>query len=456
MSNEVEKKAWYRQGAFYAVVTLVIIAGLIFGGLYYVWSRTLGRMQVVKLQDSQQSTQVTLPPPAPTQSLTAQEHKVISGVVNILLLGVDTRQESSMNERSDSMMILSINKDQKRLKLISLQRDMLVEIPGRARMDKLTHAHSYGGAASSIATVNHTFRTNLQYFVEINMYNMENLVNALGGVEVDVLPAEVPTINRCIAEANRVFPNTTPSPYLDHAGRQLLNGRQAVGFARDRDNNRDEFIGDYARMYRQRILLQHLYERFKDAGLSQKLNFISEAFSMVRTNMPRSEVLEMAKDVLPLMNQSIEQLSVPIEPFYRSYSGTAWVNLCDFNGMIPEIQKFIYGRTFPFERVYEVPGAPNSSIPMAPSLIPQTPPPVQPAESSTPLMTDEHGNPLESTVEPSDTTEPSETEETSPDYSAPEPSTTFDPGNFPSDDDFFPTETTPEPSKGSPPPFWRH
>lgn len=280
---------------------------------------------------------------------------------NILLLGIDSRDPDSIKERSDAMMILSINKQESKIKLISLQRDMLCYIPGTYNFEKLTHMNAIGGPEMTLATVNDILRLDIKKYAVVNMRKMEELIDLAGGVEIDVEEHCLNTLNYIIWAANRNFPETDPVAEVEHAGLQHLNGRQAVSYARNRTDNLGEYVGDYARMYRQRIVLQALFDRFMSIGNSRRLDMVSEAMSMVTTNLEPTEIVAIAATVLPAMNKTIDQMQVPIEGYYVSANSFAWVNLCDFNGMIPHVQEFLYGKTSSFEPVRQIPGAPGST-----------------------------------------------------------------------------------------------
>ena len=278
-------------------------------------------------------------------------------ITNILVLGIDSRDPDEINTRSDTIMILTVNQKQKKLKLTSLQRDMLVPLPDTDEMDKLTHANVYGGPEYMIQTINDILRLDIDRYVVVNMRNLEKIIDKLDGIEIDVPEEAYGFLDPIIDEQNNVFSDTPASPYVTKSGLQVLNGRQSVAYAR----NRSTAGSDYDRMGYQREVVQAMLTKFLDVNLTQKLEVVKEGMSCVTTNLSETEILGMMQSVLPIVDEEIETLTVPIEGYNTEYSGEVWLNLCDFNGMIPLIQEFIYGKTFDFDPVPEIPGAPNSS-----------------------------------------------------------------------------------------------
>ena len=279
----------------------------------------------------------------------------IDGIFNILLLGVDTRDSESVKERSDSMMILTVDQIHGKVKLTSLQRDMLVYIPGIDEPQKINSANSFGGPLLAMRVVNETLRLNITDYMVVNMRGMEQIIDLAGGVTLDILDEQIEYINDEVNYENGFFPDTEKSPLLTKAGRQLVNGRQAVAYARIR-----KLDSDYKRMERQRLVIQAMLNAFLKADLSTKSNMIAEGLSLITTNMTSEEILNVGINMVPKLSGDIDQLQIPIKGYFTEYSGSNWVNLCDFNGMIPILHEFIFGETYPFDPVKIIPGAPNS------------------------------------------------------------------------------------------------
>ncbi|MBQ3865883.1 MAG: LCP family protein, partial [Clostridia bacterium] len=125
-------------------------------------------------------------------------------VKNILLIGIDARARGNEAGLSDSMMILSINSDTKTISLTSLERDTLVQIPGHGQ-EKLTHAHAYGGADLLIQTLKDNFNIEIQYWARVNFYSFVDIVDAMGGLDVEMSASEVHYMNFYLLEINDLY-----------------------------------------------------------------------------------------------------------------------------------------------------------------------------------------------------------------------------------------------------------
>lgn len=119
-----------------------------------------------------------------------------SDIVNIALFGVDQRNNQEQ-VRSDSVMILSVDKKHNKIKIISLMRDTYVEIEGYGKT-KLTHAYYYGGPQLAVKTINQNFGTNITEFATVNFQQMAAIIDAVGGVEIDISEAERKNANGSI------------------------------------------------------------------------------------------------------------------------------------------------------------------------------------------------------------------------------------------------------------------
>ncbi|MDD2533353.1 MAG: LCP family protein [Eubacteriales bacterium] len=319
----------------------------------------------------------------PTESL-IHDIPQEAGVTNILLLGVDNRDKTveSVQERSDSMIILTIDERNKKFKLTSLQRDMMVYFPGSDNLHKLNSANAEGGPLLAMRVINDTFRLNIDQYVVVNMLGMEQIIDLLGGVTVDVSTDEMKALNAELAMINLTFKNTEPAVVLKSTGIQLLDGRQAVTYARIRQND-----DDYHRMSRQREVLQAMFNSFMKADLATKTQVLNAGLPLITTNITDDEIVKMGVDILPMMNATLDQLQIPITGDFREYSGAIWMNLCDYNAMIPKLQQFMYGKTYEFDPVREIPGAPNSSIALPASFEKKVLETAKPDESVDPALT---------------------------------------------------------------------
>ncbi len=201
-------------------------------------------------------------------------------VLNILILGVDTRSQTSFSGRTDVMIVCSYNKMTGEVKLVSLLRDLLVPIKGHD-WNRLNTAYAFGGISLCINTINSLFDLDIQKFVIINFEGAKNFIDLCGGVDLPLTAAEVNYIN---------------SPKLEQNadGTYHLNGAQALKHMRNRKSGYD-----FGRTSRQRQVLTAIYRKIAGTrSLSEIYSLIESGFSFIRTNMSLNETFDLSKDVM--------------------------------------------------------------------------------------------------------------------------------------------------------------
>jgi LCP family protein required for cell wall assembly len=149
------------------------------------------------------------------------------GIINIMLVGLDGR-ENDQDARTDSIILATLDTNNKRVKLTSFMRDMYVPIPGY-KGNRINAAYFFGGPELLMKTMNEDFGLNIQYYVSIDFKAFQQLVDKMGGIDIEVKDYEVDEINKYIKEVNGV--NST---LLQGAGFQHLNGQQALSYSRIR------------------------------------------------------------------------------------------------------------------------------------------------------------------------------------------------------------------------------
>lgn len=230
------------------------------------------------------------------------------GITNILLAGTDGRP-GEKNSRSDSMMILTVDSKNKSLKLTSLNRDTYVDIPGHGE-EKLTHAYAYGGANLLVETIENNFEIDIQNYAVVDFYSFMDIVDALGGVEVDVHENEIKELNKFIPETYKWNTNSNKGSieYINSAGTQKLNGYQTLSYARIRKNDSTQ-----ERDRRQRQVIEGLMNGVKDLPISKYPKLLDTILPYVKTNMKPTEIIGLAGKILGIGNLSITQIEFPFE-----------------------------------------------------------------------------------------------------------------------------------------------
>lgn len=262
-------------------------------------------------------------------------------VVNILIMGLDGGWKAS---RSDAMMVASINKKTGEVKLTSILRDTQVPIEGRAKPDKIAHAHAYGGAALSIKTVNRMFKLNIEDYVSVNFNSMAQIIDALGGVTINVKPSEVAYVNRGVREVNRQNGVTESSGELYSSGKVLLTGKQAVAYGRIR-----LLDTDMQRVQRQQTVLTALFEKLMKQNLIDLPTMIERLVPYVRTSMTQEEMLTLGTAVLMNNKTGVSGLRLPANEEYNVISKPSdWhieLTEAQWSLAIKRLHEFIYGES---------------------------------------------------------------------------------------------------------------
>ena len=256
---------------------------------------------------------------------------------NVLLIGTDTRNNVADAARSDTMMICSIHSETGEIRLSSLARDMWVTIPGLRGHHKLNAAHSYGGPNLLMKTINELLGMNLTQYISLNFYGMSELVDAIGGVQLDLTAGEVTFINR---RAKEVYGSAAPTLLSPGAQMATLSGAQALSYARIR-----QLDSDFGRTARQRKLLGALLEKVRGFSLAEQLSLYARALTCISTNMDPAELIRLGTLVLG-SDQPVSQLSLPARFSYDSSGGISKV-LFDQADVIETLHAFIYGEAQP-------------------------------------------------------------------------------------------------------------
>ncbi len=260
-----------------------------------------------------------------------------SNVRNILLIGNDSRGDDL--GRSDSMILLSINSSTNKINLVSLMRDMYVNIPEHGQ-DKLNAAYSYGGPELLMDTIEENFYIEIDDYISINFTSFAGIVDAIGGVEIEINEDEATAINVLLDsnEGISLFGTPDESDYLYGAGKYKLNGKQALCYARLRKVGN----ADFERTERQRKVLT---EMFKNMGASSVFSIIGDAFPDVSTNMSGFQMYWLSLRLPFILGfYDMEQLRIPAEDtFWDSVIDGQDVLEIDFDANLDIIERDIYG-----------------------------------------------------------------------------------------------------------------
>jgi LCP family protein required for cell wall assembly len=219
-----------------------------------------------------------------------------SARVNILLLGIDERENQAGPWRTDTLIVLSVDPAARRAALLSLPRDLWITIPGLNQPGKINTAHFLGdaegypggGPALAMAAVEATLGLRVPYYIRLNFSAFENLIDLIGGIDVDVpQPIDDP-----------LYPDSGfgYEPLFIPAGRQHLDGRLALKYAR----TRHAAMGDFDRMVRQQQVLRAVRDRVLQAGLLPQLvaqagPLLHNLGDSLKTNLTLDQLIRLAQ-----------------------------------------------------------------------------------------------------------------------------------------------------------------
>lgn len=221
-------------------------------------------------------------------------------VINCLLCGVDTEEGS--DGRTDAMILVSLNKKKKTITLTSFMRDSYtyMNINGHDRWYKINSAYNWGGAATLVQTIENNYKIEIDNYITVDFDTFPKLIDALGGVEVDVEEYEARYIRR--TSSHKKFP---------YGEGVRLNGDQALIYSRIRHSDSD---GDLSRTRRQRKLVTALIAKAKTASVGQLNNMMNLVLPYVQTNYRRSQILAYGTQALlqDWMSYDITRISCPL------------------------------------------------------------------------------------------------------------------------------------------------
>lgn len=239
------------------------------------------------------------------------------GVKNILLIGSDRRSDTE-NGRSDTIILLSINYDTKKIHTTSFMRALYVQIPGRGGQ-MINAAYSWGGPNLLIDTIETNFRIQIDHYVVVDFEAFKKAVDLVGGIELDITEDEASAIRRST--------KTDVS-----AGKIQATGAQALVYARVR-----RFDNDFKRTSRQRIVIEKVIQKAMQSDIGTLLKIADEILPMVYTDIQdNGTIWKYLLDTLPIMGNTTKGRMLPIE----NESGETYTGIMYKNGQ--EMYSFNY------------------------------------------------------------------------------------------------------------------
>ena len=204
---------------------------------------------------------------------------------NIMIFGLDAREDRFSNSRSDCIIIASVNMKTKEISLTSIYRDSYLDINGS--LDKITHAYAYGGAVLAMNSLNKNLDLNVKEFITVNFDSVVAAIDAIGGIEMKITSSEVKYINQYIRAVNKQMGRN--SKEITSAGTYTLDGVQALAYGRIRYTEG----GDYKRTERMRDVAIAAFEKGKTKSVSEILELFDLLLPHVYTNVSKDEIISL-------------------------------------------------------------------------------------------------------------------------------------------------------------------
>ena len=275
------------------------------------------------------------------EDVTWSNSETVSGsddVVNILLIGQD-RRPGEGRARSDAMIIASINKTDKTIKLTSLMRDMYVQIPGYSD-NRINAAYAFGGMETLDATIKQNFDIDIDGNIEVDFSGFKEVIDSFGGIDMEIDADEIDVMNDYVRDINRQTGENTESSLVTQAGMQHLNGTQALAYSRIRYVGN----GDFGRTERQRKVLMAAFDEVSNLSIPEMLSLADTVLPLLTTDMSSGDLIRLATDVLTLGISDIETHNIPEDASYRSASIRGMsVLVPDLDSCRRVLQEIIYG-----------------------------------------------------------------------------------------------------------------
>lgn len=263
---------------------------------------------------------------------------------NILLLGGDSRNTEDY-ERTDAIIIFSVNSGDNRVKMTSIMRDTWVSFPGEYGSNKINAANVFGGPQLTLDTVNACFGLNIEDYVLINMTDLVRIIDWIGGIDLEITDSERRYINDYARLYLKELTGTdSDMEYegdisLSQSGAVHLNGLLAMSYCRNRYSD-----SDYGRVMRQQKVLLAMAEQMQSMQINDLMAMADDVLATVETNLSGEELQSLARKALLIETDEARQLRIPADGTFKAgMVGNTWRIDPDFDSNAAIVNGFIYG-----------------------------------------------------------------------------------------------------------------
>lgn len=256
-------------------------------------------------------------------------------IINVAFFGIDRRNKDEPS-RSDALMVLTLDKKHKKLKISSVMRDSYVNVDGYG-MTKVTHAYAYGGPTLAIKTLNKNFDLNIKNYVTVDFIGFEKIIDSIGGIDINITREEIKYINENIVETSKLENSSIPT--AANVGLRKVNGKQALAYARLRETAG----GDFERTQRERNVLVAVLNKIKEKSTTNIANVVLQLLPYTETSMSNTEILKSLKSISTLNIKNIDQERFPLDEYCngKMISGV-WYLIFDLQATKNQMHKYIF------------------------------------------------------------------------------------------------------------------
>lgn len=337
-SSKRAKKRRQAKMITFAVEAVILVVLLV---VLYVLNRTERFSKVVYDENVVQDS---------VNELTEETLETMEQYTNIALFGLDTRQAGSLGKgnRSDTIMVASINNETKDVKLISIYRDSYLNL-ANDKYRKCNEAYSIGGPEQAVAMLNMNLDLKIDHYMSVDFLAVSEVVDLVGGVEIEVDEYEIEHLNNYTVETSKVTGKSTTK--LKSTGLQNLDGVQATSYCRIRYTKGD----DFKRTERQREVLEAIAAKAKTLTPTTLDEIVKKVFPMCATNMTVDQLLAIAADGLAY--NIVETTGFPFEVVTDSVgSAGSCVIPVDLEANVKQLHQTLFDATdyTPTEKVVEI------------------------------------------------------------------------------------------------------
>ncbi len=235
-----------------------------------------------------------------------------SKVWNILLIGSDSRDTGSRG-RSDSVILITLNKEAKEITATSFLRDIYLEIPGKGE-NRLNAAYAYGGPELLMDTLELNFKIKVDEYVKVDFFDFIDIIDALGGLTMDVSKEELEVMNGYIREMNTLLSQNEEEDFIKEAGTYHLNGKQVLAYSRNRYTKN----GDFDRTDRQRKIFQALLDKVFSLNPMELNNLLNTILPKITTNITEGDILLQLISLPSYTEYEVNQFCIPVQKSFTN------------------------------------------------------------------------------------------------------------------------------------------